>query len=88
MAKEESLMVQRIKEKMKEKPDSAKRQISLFLLPKQVEDLDEIVKEINETAYQKITRSGLIELAVDVLIEDANQVLKEEKANKKKKTMT
>lgn len=83
MAKEESLMVQRIKEKMKEKPDSAKRQISLFLLPKQVEDLDEIVKEINETAYQKITRSGLIELAVDVLIEDANQVLKRRKSKQK-----
>lgn len=75
----ENLMIQRIQEKMREKPEPNKRQISLFLLPEKVNQLDEIVQEINETSIQKLTRSGLIELAVDVLIEDSQKILEERK---------
>lgn len=72
---ENNLMMKRIIEKINGKPEQAKKQISLFLLPDKVEELDDIVKEINETAPQKVTRSGLIELAVDVLIEDSKKVI-------------
>lgn len=79
----ENLMITRIKEKMREKPEPSKKQISLFLLPEKVNELDEIVKEINETSVQTLTRSGLIELAVDVLIEDSQAILEERRQKEK-----
>lgn len=79
-------MIKKISEEFSSPDELNKRQISIFLKPAVLSELDKITEQIKEKSNNKITRNYLIELAIDNLIECAPIALKnyEEKYKKEK----
>ncbi|MCI8778536.1 MAG: hypothetical protein HFI87_05245 [Bacilli bacterium] len=81
-------MIKRIEEQFATPKDLNKRQISVFLKPETIEELDKSIEKVKEYSDKKITRNTMIELAVGNLIEcipialknyeEKNKSLKEE----------
>ena len=59
------------------KYEREKKQVALFLNPKKIEELDELVKELAKYSNGKVNRNILIEKAVDNLIDTIPDVIRE-----------
>lgn len=70
-------LVERILKELSSPKELNKRQISLFLKPELLEQLDNLLKEFNNYSQKVASRNYLIEIAVENLIQTFPKVLEE-----------
>lgn len=69
-------MIKRIEEQFANPKELNKRQISVFLKPETIKELDKAIEKVKEYSDKKITRNTMIELALQSLIECIPKALK------------
>ena len=79
-----SNMVKKIEEQFSSPNELNKRQISVFLKPELIDELDQAAEQIKKYSNKKITRNSLIEIALETLIKSVPEAVKHYK--KKYKT--
>lgn len=76
-------MIQKLEEQFSSPEELNKRQISIFVQPNLLKELDTITEKVKEISNKKITRNYLIELAIETLIESAPAALQNYKTKNK-----